>query len=348
MWVTPSTFAASFPAARASISESTELFETLERSFMWRGKLSPSKSWRRAWKKAPWLRLLSGRMSPPSTAAHGVASWIASLAEARARISRSPESAPDSMAPAPGSSFSSSASSKKSDPSSSSGKTSAGQLLLSLVFSTPLLRSATPDQPSSFELLTWVRPISEPGSSCWPTAQARDFKGSAWATPSVAIATGGQMNRGPGREEELLLTGQAKARHWPTATDAKASGAAGYSTKSGRHAGTTLTDKVVRQGWPTPATRDAKGANGAEHLAKTRGHHDQLPNAVVLSGLRVPPETGATSLPSSSRLNPMFVEWLMGWPVGWSLPFGRTVSECSATESSLLKPPKPGASSGVT
>ena len=39
---------------------------------------------------------------------------------------------------------------------------------------------------------------------------------------------------------------------WPTATgaDAKSSGAAAYSTESGRHSGTTLTDAA--RGWPTP------------------------------------------------------------------------------------------------
>lgn len=48
---------------------------------------------------------------------------------------------------------------------------------------------------------------------------------------------------------------------WPTATatDAKASGAAGYSTASGRHSGTTLTDAASGL-WVTPTTRDWKGA----------------------------------------------------------------------------------------
>lgn len=49
-----------------------------------------------------------------------------------------------------------------------------------------------------------------------------------------------------------MLAGSVKL--WPTATagDAKASGAAGYSTESGRHSGTTLTDAAVRGLWPTP------------------------------------------------------------------------------------------------
>jgi hypothetical protein len=33
---------------------------------------------------------------------------------------------------------------------------------------------------------------------------------------------------------------------------------------------------------PSPAARDYKGANSTEHLAKNRGHHDQLPNAIKM------------------------------------------------------------------
>lgn len=97
--------------------------------------------------------------------------------------------------------------------------------------------------------------------------------------------------------------------------------------------------------WPTPAARDYKGANGPGHLAKARGHHDQLPNAVVLSGLQAPMETGAKSTPDSFRLNPAFVEWLMGWPENWSSPYGPTGFARSEMASSQLKPKQRSASS---
>ena len=39
--------------------------------------------------------------------------------------------------------------------------------------------------------------------------------------------------------------------------------------------------------WPTPSTRDYKGANGPEHFAsRDRPHMSQLPNAVLVCGLR--------------------------------------------------------------
>jgi hypothetical protein len=68
-------------------------------------------------------------------------------------------------------------------------------------------------------------------------------------------------------KEEVLTT--ERAQLWPTATatatatDAKASGAAGYSTESGRHSGTTLTDAVVRTGlYPSPSASSYGSSRG--------------------------------------------------------------------------------------
>lgn len=58
---------------------------------------------------------------------------------------------------------------------------------------------------------------------------------------------------------------------------------------------------------PTPAKRDYKGANSRKHLEKERGHHDQLPNAIAMAG----EYTGM-------KLQPGFVEWMMGYPPGWT------------------------------
>jgi len=107
---------------------------------------------------------------------------------------------------------------------------------------------------------------------------------------------------------------------------------------------------------PTPATRDYKGANSPEHLAKERGHHDQLPNAIAM--LRTPAanepgvkagrlrtkdgepakigeraydaETGRNAQVGLSqqiamdgtnpglRLQPAFVEWMQSFPLNWT------------------------------
>jgi len=57
---------------------------------------------------------------------------------------------------------------------------------------------------------------------------------------------------------------------------------------------------------PTPATRDYKGANGAKHMEKDRPHMDQLPNVVAHGTNR------------GLKLQPAFVEWMQGYPDGWT------------------------------
>jgi hypothetical protein len=112
--------------------------------------------------------------------------------------------------------------------------------------------------------------------------------------------------------------------------------------------------------WPTPASRDYKGENGPDHLMNGTGrlHLNQLPNAVAflysppalptwqpgpkLSQLRpiwrplracVIASHGRATwrrlVRGKRRLNPRFVEWLMGWPSGHAL--------CASSETELSR-----------
>ena len=84
--------------------------------------------------------------------------------------------------------------------------------------------------------------------------------------------------------------------------------------------------------WPTPTARDHKGANSMEHLkqAKEPGnqHHiGQLANAVKLYTTPCAADATGTTGGKNHRslrtdvagqLNPMWVEWLQGFPIGWT------------------------------
>ena len=91
------------------------------------------------------------------------------------------------------------------------------------------------------------------------------------------------------------------------------------------------------QMWPTPTARDCKGANSLKHLTqpKTPGnnHHvRQLANAVKLfatpcardyrTGQRKryenPARANNINDQVGGQLNPTWVEWLMGFPPGWT------------------------------
>ena len=64
-----------------------------------------------------------------------------------------------------------------------------------------------------------------------------------------------------------------------------------------------ITEEIESGLWPTPAARDWKGARKPETMAKTgrNPENNSLPDSVEFQG-----EPG--------RLNPAWVEWLMGFP----------------------------------
>lgn len=103
--------------------------------------------------------------------------------------------------------------------------------------------------------------------------------GLSWPTPS-AQSYGTNQGGAAGRTGKVRPSLQTLGANWPTPTagDSKASGAAGYSTAK-RNAGTTLTDAAC-------------GPRG--------------------------PMSSAPGQESRPKLNPVFVEWLMGWPLGWT------------------------------
>ena len=165
----------------------------------------------------------------------------------------------------------------------------------------------------------WEPATAGKGCLSWPTPRSQDSKHGA--------ATEYELNRDP----SVDLLHVSVERHWPTpAASVVNDGESAESWEArrkklklkgtnGNGAGKPLT--VASVSWPTPAARDGKGANSREHCetGKGRAHMDQLPNFVAHSLPPVPTtQDGETSSSSTRRLNPRFVEILMGWPVGWT------------------------------
>ena len=119
----------------------------------------------------------------------------------------------------------------------------------------------------------------ETESGYWPTATARDWRDTS---PSPSHLRRHTMTLG-----QIVL--------WPTpqahdATPGHAKRVGRFGTKAG---GRNLNDEVAM--WPTPTKADGMGGPGR---GKNRQGGDNLRTAV------------------SGRLNPEWVEWLMGWPIG--------------------------------
>lgn len=88
------------------------------------------------------------------------------------------------------------------------------------------------------------------------------------------------------------------------ASGPESSGAADYSTESGRHAGTTLTDAACRGRWASPAARDFRAPNSPRSGSRKRF-------AATKRGKQLPNQLGVS-------LHPEWVELLMGFPPGWT------------------------------
>lgn len=368
MWIYIPTLLASAPEEADSISDSSWQCRVLEASVSWRGKLSDSRNWSARCRKVSWLRPLYGAMSPPSTADHGAELWMASLAESRASLIASPasEAAKTTNAisgPTRGASSSSPARG------SSSSKTSAACSRRS-----PALIRAR--YGSGVTYSDWVSTLREDCSrrqksaqatsasaslsSQWPTSSSWDWKdtdgmattginpdGSVrerndqlaravfqwstprasggekggpnqrfgaggmplvaqtvqWATPSVADTTGGRMARSGDRADEPLLKGQAA---------------------------------ILSDQWMTPRT--VTGAYTRDGGDPDKERLTLEGQAILAAFLPVHPTypVGGISLKERRSLNPLFVEWLMGWPPGWTL-LAWTDFACSETELSRFK-----------
>lgn len=85
---------------------------------------------------------------------------------------------------------------------------------------------------------------------------------------------------------------------------------------------TSESDAGSEESWPTPCARDWKGANAVDGLTRNDGKSrmDQLPNAVAHGGTstRQTFQTTKEKQKAGGQLNPDWVEWLMGWPIGWT------------------------------
>jgi hypothetical protein len=186
-------------------------------------------------------------------------------------------------------------------------------------------------------LTTWVRHISDSGYSLWPTPSATSYGSSNNGCP------------GDGREEYATkgkpsLETMARQGMWPTPTagDAKSSGSRN-TPQSSANFGVSLTDAVRQDGGtgrllPTPCAADAEHRGRGDLYARLNNSGRQkfpTPSAndhkgSTKAGQRrrqlTDPSMGA--IPAGGALNPTWVEWLMGFPLGW------TVCARSATRSS--------------
>ena len=171
---------------------------------------------------------------------------------------------------------------------------------------------------------TWPRAGTMLSGTCFQredrVALARRTKGkeySLWRTPMAADGTHNHCLAPSVMEGKttLPLTNQVKGciqGLWPTPTVSDTegglvknvelrNGSFSRKNKKGVRWGVKLKDDVNHmEMFPTPTARDWKGKSGKGRQERKGNPKDTLPNAV------------------NGQLNPTWVEWLMGFPRGWT------------------------------
>lgn len=306
----------SSPSAQASAdskSASASLSQPRDAFVMWKGKSMRHRALCAAWKRAPFIRLLSGLTSELSTLDRGVALWIASLRVSRANPSATPASEQESMTPA------------TFGPKWSAWLASAGRLLyfsktcrdLSLFTAANTCERSsrtwsdwvTKWRRACLQRRKWVRRIAGSGCSSWPTANASEHKRTGKYTDK-------QMNRPEGKPRILAYD----AEQWPTPHVLSGTDATGKVGADGEFA------KAVEQ-WATPNTarrgtedaskkdkRRSESGGGCSDLLTQAEYWDSSPRGQAISAAG--PKSCASPPDSRPRLSPAFVEWLMNLPIG--------------------------------
>ena len=151
-----------------------------------------------------------------------------------------------------------------------------------------------------------------------------EIDGGVLPTPA-ATEYGNNQSPSNGAAVRPSLSSMARNNLWPTPT--KTDGIRGIETNEARkqrgaHTGTTLNDAVAM--WPTPCAADGKDEASGDLYARVNQVGRQkgkptlpfwTPDANCWKGGNRGNQINQ-QIPGS--LNPMWVEWLMGWPIGWT------------------------------
>jgi hypothetical protein len=187
---------------------------------------------------------------------------------------------------------------------------------------------------SELSSVTWPRSGMTAGGQCWelpmlalptsatdsgwcPTPCATDHSNRKSGENIHISATGLPKHIAPSGEKSQMRLSQA-VQMWPTPTVCGNYNRKGASATSGDGLAT-----AVRMFRAPNATDGAKWSNQTQAEREAKGQQVRLGHQIGAGG----------------SLNPTWVEWLMGWPLGW------TDLKPLATDKSLSAQPPPGACS---
>jgi len=358
MWILPkqlhtSDFVPDTEALSLDLNESSQL---CAQSLFVRSKPSPLRTWLQKWKRDSWTQHLYGRILRPSLGTHFVTAWTSSLEVTPASHSAQPGSdleqkTQDTFGPTSQAAF------DFFDQSSVSLKTSKDTSALDSEKSLQSWKALVTKRRGEYsQRLNAARLTSESESLSWPTCAARDYKGTSpgyllradgksrvdqlpvavdqaeagnWPSPVASEVRQGFQDRSRGMKgsQESLTT--VVVKYWPTpvANDDNKSPEAHLAMKrrmseadgSNRTAITSLNVMIKALYGPPVQVNHSTHGNRLESWATPEG----MAGGKISRGGKRKGElllTGQVKQDASGKLNPRWVETLMGLLVGWTMP----------------------------
>ena len=283
-----------------------------------------------------------GMTFSPLTANRGGALLMSYLAAFRARTSASQAREPGLTVPAAGCGDTWRGSLARFDPDTSSWRTAQPSLLEDLGESSVTWpRSGMTAAGQCWELPTLERRISGTGSGLWRTPTAHEWKNTGHAT---------QIHLSDQVRPSQVKNPKKAAAMWPTPTASQArsegmiqqmrslvdAGVLDRSEAEAMISGSLTPPRMEK--WPTPTVCGNYNRKGA---SATSG--DGLATAVYQTPVaRMWKDNGTNpselernsptlAMQAGGSLNPTWVEWLMGWPLGWTdlRPLATDKSPCA-------------------
>jgi hypothetical protein len=153
-------------------------------------------------------------------------------------------------------------------------------------------RSGMTRNGTAYRLPTWAPLTEETECGSWPTPVATDAYGAGSRNTATSRAH-------PGVSLTDAVRGDGgRGRLWPTPTASQQNINSLSPERRDRANGVCLADAVRgAKLWPTPTTQDAANNGGP-----SQSERNSLPLNAAVGG----------------SLNPTWVEWLMGFPLGWT------------------------------
>lgn len=304
MWIIPKPITSAFvPDTEALISDLGEQSHAFAQSLIQRSKVTPAPTWLRRLRQDSWMQLLSGRMLRRSRSRSFIAAYRSSLVVIHASRSHLQESDLGETTPAtsgPGSQMEL----MLCAPPCASSRTSKDTLPLGCVTSSTTWESWVTERRGAYS-----RRLKS-------ALLTRGRESSSWPTPDTC-----SRGDGPSQSSRHTPTLQTQVKHWPTANsrDWKDSGAT-----QGNRMSPNLGTVVHRAGQLGPVN-GSNGGNRQGQWATPRAGKttDENPETWAKrqekGDVATMPLTAQVKQGSLGKLNPRWVETLMGVPVGWTM-----------------------------